>query len=98
MRHWLAAVPIALVALSAVPATAGADVLDTYQELASRRLTPAPLVPTVVPPSLRPYDRTAGLSSTRGGRGYSLRMLREGRNAVLVVTGGEFKSMRSLLR
>ena len=101
MRHWLAAVPIALAALSAVPATAGADVLDTYQELASRRLSPAPLVPTVVPPSLRPYDRTVGLSPTRGGRGYSLRLVHygpAGPDAIVVVTGGEFRSTRALLR
>lgn len=98
MRRWLAAVPTALVALGAVPAAAGADVLGVYQELSSRRVSPAPLVPTAVPPSLRPYDRTVALGSTRGGRGYALRIVDGGSTAVLVVAGGEYKSMRSLLR
>jgi hypothetical protein len=99
-RHWLAALGVALAALSA-PAAAGADVLDVYQQLASRGLSPAPLVPTAVPPSVRPYDRTVGLGSTRGGRGYALRIVHYGRNgpdAIVVVTGGEFKTMRALLR
>ena len=77
---WLAAVSLALAGLS-VPATAGADVLDAYQRLAGAELTPAPLVPTAVPPSLAPIDRTVGLGGTRGGRGYSLRFAHEGRSA-----------------
>jgi hypothetical protein len=83
-----------------VPAAAEADVLDVYQRLASRNLSPAPLVPTVVPPSLRPYDRTVTTAPTRRGRGYALRIVREGTDnaAVVVVTGGEFKTMRALLR
>jgi hypothetical protein len=83
-----------------VPAAAEADVLDTYQRLASRDLSPAPLVPTVVPPNLRPYDRTVGTAPTRGRRGYSLRIVREGSGgaAIVVVSGGEYRSMRALLR
>lgn len=98
MRRTLAL--LILLAGSSIPAVAEADVLDTYQRLASRDLSPAPLVPTVVPPSLRPYDRTVGLGSTRGGRGYSLRIVHEGlaNAAVLVVNGGEYSSMKALLR
>ncbi len=88
---------VALAALSLPPAAA-AQVLDAYQELASRRVSPAPLVPTAVPRSLRPYDRTVGLASTRGGRGYALRIVDTGPDAVLVVAGGEFKSLRALFR
>jgi hypothetical protein len=94
------AVSIALAALS-LPAPAGADVLDTYQRLAARKLTPAPLVPTAVPPILTPIDRTITGGTTRGGRGYSLRIVhydRNGPDAIIVVTGGEFRSMRALLR
>jgi hypothetical protein len=94
------AVSIALAGLS-VPAPAGADVLDTYQRLAARGLTPSPLVPTAVPPSLSPIDRTIGTGTTRGGRGYSIRLVHFGRNgpdAVIVVTGGEFRSVRAIVR
>ena len=95
MRRFVA-ISIALAVL-VVPSAAGADVLGVYQELASRRLDPAPLVPTAVPPSLRPFDRTVGTGQTRRGRGYSLRMVDGAQTAVLVVTGGEFKSMRTKL-
>jgi hypothetical protein len=91
-----AAVSLGLAALS-VPATADADVLDAYQRLANRGMTPAPLVPTAVPPALAPIDRTVGFGGARGG-GYSLRLAHEGRNAVLVVAGGELRSMRALRR
>jgi hypothetical protein len=88
------------IALS-LPATAGADVLDAYQRVAARGLTPAPLVPTAVPPALAPIDRTITMGTTRGGRGYSLRIVhydRNGPDAIIVVTGGEFRSMRAFLR
>jgi hypothetical protein len=94
------AVAIALAGLS-LPAPARAGVLDTYQRVAARGLTPAPLVPTTVPPTLAPIDRTIDTGTTRGGRGYSIRIVHYGRNgpdAIIVVTGGEFRSMRALLR
>ena len=100
MRRTLIAVSIALTALS-VPAPARAGVLDAYQRLAARGLSPTPLVPTSVPPSVSPIDRTVQNGTTRGGRGYSLRVVHYGRNgpdAVLVITGGEFRSMRALVR
>ena len=94
------AVSIALAGLS-VPAPARADLLDTYQRLAERRLTPAPLVPTVVPSTLAPIERTISIGTTRGARGYSIRLVhydRNGPDAIIVVNGGEFRSMRALLR
>ena len=93
------AVSIALAGLS-VPAPARADLLDTYQRLAERRLTPAPLVPTVVPSTLAPIERTISIGTTRGARGYSIRLVhydRNGPDAIIVVNGGEFRSMRALL-
>jgi hypothetical protein len=45
------------VALLGVPAVAEASFLDTYQRLAERRLSPAPLVPTRIPKAFRPIDR-----------------------------------------
>ena len=93
------AVSIALAGLS--PAAARAGVVDTYQRLAERGLSPAPLVPTKVPPAVSPVDRTISNGTTRGARGYSLRIVHYGPNgpdAVVVVTGGEFRSMRALLR
>ena len=90
----------ALIALS-LPAAAGADVLDTYQRLAERNLKPAPLVPTTVPRSVAPIERTISAGTTRGARGYSIRLVHYGPNgpdAIVVVTGGEFKRMRALLR
>ena len=97
MARVLIAVAIALAGLS-VPAVAGADVLDSYQRIAARGLTPAPLVPTTAPPALRPIERTISTGTTRGGRGYSIRLARTGPDAIIVVTGGEFRSMRAFLR
>jgi hypothetical protein len=97
MKRALIALSIALAALS-VPTPADADVLDAYQRLAARGLTPAPLVPTAVPPSVTPIDRTISNATTRGGRGYSIRLEHFGPDAIIVVTGGEFRSMRAFLR
>ena len=88
---------VALVALAA-PATASAGVLDVYQELAERQLHPAPLVPTTVPPSLAPLDRTIATSGNRRRLGYGLRMAADGPDAVIVLERGTFKTMRAALR
>jgi len=88
---------MALVALC-VPAGSSADVLSVYQDLAERRLSPAPLVPTVVPPSLAPLDRTIATSPSRRRSGYGLRMAREGPAAVIVFERGAFKTVGAALR
>lgn len=90
---------VALVGLSA-PAAASADVLDVYSELALRKLRPAPLVPTEVPPSLTPLDRTVTAFGSRRRSGYGLRLVREGAatGAVIVLEGGSFKTVSAALR
>src|SRR5215210_2806534 len=81
-----------------LPPAAGADVLDTYQELAARRLSPAPLVPTTVPRSLRPYDRTVAFGPSLRRSGYALRIANTGPEAVVLLTGGNHKNVRALRR
>jgi hypothetical protein len=91
---------MALVALSA-PAGSSADVLGVYQDLAARRLSPAPLVPTAAPPSLAPLDRTITSSPSRRKSGYALRMVHYGGNgpdAIIVLERGAFKTMKGALR
>jgi hypothetical protein len=101
MRRTLGAVAcIALVALGA-PAGSSADVLGVYQDLALRRLSPAPLVPTAVPRSLDPLDRTMTTSPSRRRSGYALRMVHYGSNgpdAIIVLERGAFKTMSAALR
>jgi hypothetical protein len=101
MRRPLGAVAcVTLVALSA-PATGSADVLETYGDLALRRLSPAPLVPTAVPPSVAPLDRTITSSPSRRKSGYGLRIVHYGRNgpnAIIVLEGGSFKNLKAAFR
>jgi hypothetical protein len=88
-------------AVLAVPAVAEASVLDTYQRLAERRVSPAPLVPTTIPKVFRPIDRATEPGTTIGGRGYAVRLVHVGANgpdAVIEVSGGEFRSIRALWR
>lgn len=87
--------------LVGVPAAADANLLDTYQRLAARRLSPAPLVPTAIPRVFRPIERAPEPGTTIGGRGYAVRLVHQGPagpDAVIEVSGGEFRTMRALLR
>jgi hypothetical protein len=95
MRTMLVAVAVGLAGLLG-PAAAGASVVDTYQRLAERGISPAPLVPTTVPRSLAPMDRTIDVIGTR--RGYAIRFQAFGPDAVAVVSGGEYRSLRAALR
>jgi hypothetical protein len=90
---------MALVALSA-PARSSADVLTVYEDLAERRLSPAPLVPTDIPASLAPLDTTIASSPNRRRSGYGLRMARDsgGGGAVILLEGGTFKTVSGALR
>jgi len=81
-----------------VPPAAQADVLAVLQQLDERRLTPAPLVPTTAPRSLRPLDRTLESATTRRRAGYSLRIATAGADAIVVLEGGQYRSMAALLR
>ena len=89
------------VTLLSVPAAADASFLDTYQRLAARRVSPAPLVPTTIPKVFRPIDRAPEPGTTIGGRGYAVRLVHQGPlgpNAVIEVSGGEFRTIRALWR
>ena len=98
MRRTLSAVAcVALVAMGA-PATSSADVLDVYGDLAERKLRPAPLVPTGVPPSLRPLDRTVTTHGSRRRSGYGLRLVNTAPEAVVLLEGGTFKTVKAALR
>jgi hypothetical protein len=100
MRRML--VFVGAVAVFAVPAAARADLLTTYQEIAARRLSPAPLVPTTLPRTLSPARRTVGPAPTRKpNRSYAVRVVHysgSGPDAVILVTGGELKTLRATLR
>ena len=87
----------ALVVLG-VPAGSSADVLTEYQDLAARRLSPAPLVPTAVPRSVAPLERTISPSPSRRRSGYGLRVVNGAQTAVVVLEGGSFKNMKAALR
>lgn len=101
MRRTLGAmVWVALVALSA-PAAGSADVLDVYGDLVERDLTPAPLVPTSVPRIFTPLDRNIETGSSRRRSGYALRLVHfgpYGPNAVILLEGGVFRTMKAALR
>lgn len=95
------ALPAVAVALLGVPSVAEATLLDTYQRLSARQLSPAPLVPTKIPKAFRPIDRAAEPGTTIGGRGYAVRLVHvapAGVDAVIEVSGGEFRSIRALWR
>jgi hypothetical protein len=101
MRRISRTVALATLALLTVPAVADADLLDTYSRIAERRLSPAPLVPVTIPRVFRPIERAPEPGSTIGGRGYAVRLVHQGPagpDAVIEVSGGEFRTMRALLR
>ncbi len=66
-----------LVALAAPP-SASADVLYLYQKLSARRLSPAPLVPTVAPRLFGSLDQTMDVLGSRRRSGYGFRIVHSG--------------------
>jgi hypothetical protein len=83
------------------PASAHADLLDTYRRLDLRSLTPAPLVPTTVPPIMRPIDSTITTFPTRRRSAYGIRLVHytpNGPDAVLALSGGDYKNMAAARR
>jgi hypothetical protein len=97
----VAVAALTVLAPLSVPAVADAKLLDTYQRLAARRLSPAPLVPTDIPRVFQPIESAPEPGTTIGGRGYAVRLVHqgpEGPDAVIEVSGGEFRSMRALWR
>src|SRR4051794_15589727 len=97
MRRMLWPVCAGVIAgLSAPTAASAGGVLDTFRRLAERGLSPAPLVPTTAPPSLRPVDRTLeGVPSSRRS-GYGVRLA--GRNAIIAISGGDYANMKAARR
>lgn len=83
------------------PASASADLLDSFRRLDLRNLHPAPLVPTMVPPIMRPLDSTITNSPTIHRSAYALRLVHytpAGPDAVLALAGGDYRSTKAALR
>jgi hypothetical protein len=84
-----------IVALAA-PAAASADVLEAYQKLSARRLSPAPLVFTTAPRRL-PVDSALEIVGSPRRSGYGMRLV--GANGTIIyLDGGGFRSIRAALR
>jgi hypothetical protein len=90
----------AIIFALAAPVAAGASVLDVFEKLAGRGLSPAPLVPTTAPPLLRQFDSTLDRSPARGRKGYALRLAHYtsgGPDAIIAIDGGEYRNVRAAL-
>ena len=101
MRSALFAVVSAVLLSLTAPAVSSADFLSDVQDLASRNLTPAPLVPIAVPPSLEPLDRTLTSSPSRRRSGYALRVVHyggDGPDAIIVLERDTLKTVSASLR
>lgn len=94
----ISALLVAGAALSLPAAAQAADVLSTYSDLAQENLSAAPLVPTTVPSVFEPIGRSLERGTTIGGRGYGIRLAETSPSAVIALSGGEFRSMRAVLR
>jgi hypothetical protein len=90
-------VPLALAGLCE-PAAAE-RVLDVYSRLAARDLRPAPLVPTTVPRTLAPIDRTLEVLQTRRRSAYGVRLVRDFPSGpgIIALSGGDYKNLRAAL-
>jgi hypothetical protein len=100
MRGPLCLIVAVLMVVLTTAGSARADILDTYQALARRHLSPVPLVPTTVPRSLEPADQTITRSTSRGRGSYSIRIVHYGvggPDAVIALAGGEYKTLKAAL-
>ena len=94
-----ASVVIAVVALSAAPASG--DALYTLQRLVKLHLKPAPLVPTKAPALLSDFDRTLSVSPVRRRGAFAWRLVHytpSGPDAVIAFSRGDEGSLSSALR
>src|SRR3954447_19680185 len=91
------AIGASVVAIAAPPAHAG--FIEVSQDLAKRKLRPAPLVPTTAPRSLSPLDSTIERSTTRRRSAYAIALRNAFRSSaidsVIFLEGGEYKSVRA---
>lgn len=92
-RLWIAGLLVAL----AAPPSASADVLYLYQKLSARRLSPAPLVPTVAPRLFGSLDETMDILASRRRSGYGFRIVHSG-PAVIAFEAGSFSTLKAALR
>jgi hypothetical protein len=86
---------IALVAL-VLPASASANVEELYRDLAARRLSPAPLVPTTVPRELEPIGSSIQVLRNIRRSAYGIRL--EADRAVIALRGGEYTTVKAGIR
>jgi hypothetical protein len=91
---WAVGVIVAL----AAPPSASADVMSLYQKLSARRLSPAPLVPTVAPRALAPLDQTISVLGSPRRSGYGFRLVNGANDTVIALDGGGFRTVRAALR
>src|SRR5437899_4985983 len=87
--------------VSIAPAPAGADALEELSGLASRHLSPAPLVFTTAPRSLTPLESTIQGTTSRRRSGYAIRLVHYGPNgpdAIVALERGAFKTVKATLR
>jgi hypothetical protein len=90
---WIAG---ALVAL-AFPPSASADVMTLYQKLSARKLSPAPLVPTVAPRAFGSLDQTMDGLGSRRRSGYGFRLVSRS-DAVIALQAGNSSTLKGALR
>src|SRR4051812_25471848 len=94
-----AGVVIAIVALSASPASG--DALYTLQRLDKLHVKPAPLVPTKAPPLLADFDRTFSPLPVRRKGAFAWRLAHYtpyGPDAIIALYHGDERSLSSALR
>lgn len=100
MRRTLWATAGVIVALLA-PEAASADVMSLYQDLSARRLSPAPLVPTVAPRAFGSLDQAMDVLGSRRRSGYGFRIVHYGSggpDAVIALQAGNYSTLKAALR
>jgi hypothetical protein len=85
----------AAVTLTLAP-SADAQTLDVFDRLARRSLSPAPLVPTTAPRSLRPLSETLTTTGTRAD--YAVRIATPDSDAIIALERGIYRSLSAAVR
>jgi hypothetical protein len=85
----------AILTVTVAPA-ADAQTLDAFERLTKRTLSPAPLVPTTAPRSLRPLYET--LSTTGSRADYAVRIATPDSDAIIVLERGVYRSLSAAVR
>ena len=104
MKRVIAVLCATVVAAGLQPpaSVANDDLVRVYDELAQRNLSPPPLVPTSVPRAVGPLATSVGELRPDVRNAYELEFSHENaveeRDVSVVVTGGDFKSLRALVK